>query len=236
MKKMLFHIHSKFSYDCNIEPKYIVDIAVKKKIDYLVICDHDTIFGAIEAKKYAIKEGYNIEIPISAEYLTDIGDIIVVNIPNNFTRIFNHKILCKKVKEFGGYIILPHPFKSHKLDKIDFTKIDFIEVFNSRCSPEENIKAISLAQNMNKKFIYGSDAHFLNDIKNVISIYNSGDPFTEDLVPLKMYYTSKNRLYYSQLIKAKKNNDFKLFKGTTLNIIKHNIIKIYKLLIKLSCK
>lgn len=236
MKKLAFHIHSYFSYDCKINPDKIVNFAIANNFNYLVITDHDSVNGSIQARNYTIERNINIEVPISAEYLTDIGDLIVVNVKENFKKIVDHKILCKIVRNLGGHVILPHPFKGHRLDKIDYSNIDHIEVFNSRCSSEENIKAIALAQKMNKKFIYGSDAHFLNDIKNVISIYNSDDPFTGDLVPLKMYYTNKNRLYYSQLIKAKKNNDFKLFKSTALNIVKQNVIKTYKLLRKLRCR
>ena len=46
------HIHSKYSYDGILEPKDIVKIAIKKGLDGIAITDHNTVKGALEAKKY----------------------------------------------------------------------------------------------------------------------------------------------------------------------------------------
>ncbi|MHC2995811.1 MAG: PHP domain-containing protein [Candidatus Atribacteria bacterium] len=233
MKKLAFHIHSNYSFDCNINPKKIVDFAIKRGIDYLVICDHDSIIGSVEALKYSRERGYNIEIPISAEYLTDIGDLVVVNLSKYFNKIFDHKILCKTVKDFGGYTILSHPFKGHKLDKVDYTNIDYIETFNSRCSKKENERAFLLAKTKNKKHIYASDAHFLSGINNVIALYKGNNPFkNEEIIPLNLDYTSINKIYYSQLIKAKKTRKVALLKNILFNIVKYYIKKVICIIIR----
>jgi len=227
MKKLIFHIHSNYSYDCNVDPKKIVDLAIAHEYNYLVITDHDSINGSVHARDYAARNNFNIEIPISAEYLTDIGDIVVVNLPKNFQKIFNYKKLCRTVKNLGGYVILPHPFKGHKLNNIEFTYIDYVEIFNSRCSIQENEKAILFAKSINSKFIYASDAHLLSEIDNVISIYYN-NPFEEELIPLKLSYTSKNKIYYSQLIKVRKKRNFTILKNYLWNILK-SIIKFINL-------
>ena len=86
--KGIFHIHTKYSYDSLNNPRKIVDYAVKHKINLLLITDHDTIKGSLEAKKYATTKKLPVKIIIGAEYLTDIGDVI--------------GIFLKKEKERGG--------------------------------------------------------------------------------------------------------------------------------------
>jgi len=46
------HIHSKYSYDGILEPRDIVKIAIKRGLDGIAITDHNTVKGALEAKKY----------------------------------------------------------------------------------------------------------------------------------------------------------------------------------------
>ena len=54
--KFDLHIHSKYSHDGVMEPKKIVDIAIKKKLDGIAITDHDTIRGGLESKKYETRD------------------------------------------------------------------------------------------------------------------------------------------------------------------------------------
>jgi len=225
MKKIIFHVHSSYSYDSVTTPQKIVEFAVKNNISYLVITDHDSLAGSISAKKYATAKKINIEIPMSAEYLTDIGEIIAVNLPKNFQNKFNHGELCRSIKKEGGYTILPHPFRGHQLKKIDYKNIDYIEVFNSRSSFKENKNALLLAKNKGKKKIYGSDAHFLGTINNVITIYNKNNPFDGQIKPLYLKYTNKNKILFSQLIKARKTKNLKLFIISTMRIIKYYSIR-----------
>ena len=47
-KKIVFHIHTKYSHDCNLEPALIVDTLFKGNISAAIITDHNSIQGAIE--------------------------------------------------------------------------------------------------------------------------------------------------------------------------------------------
>ena len=230
MRKIIFHVHSSYSCDSNANPQKIVDFAIKNHVSCLVITDHDSLEGSISAKEYATKKKLNIKIPISAEYLTNICEIIAVNLPENFKNIFNHKELCRAIKKEGGYTILPHPFRGHQLNKIDYRNIDYIEIFNSRSSFEENKNALLLAKNQGKKKIYGSDAHFLKTINNVITVYNKNNPFDNQIKSLYLKYTNKNKILFSQLIKARKTKNLKLFIISTMRIIKYYSIKIIHLI------
>ena len=170
-KRAITHIHTCHSFDCTVTPSKIVDKARKFNIDYLLVTDHDTVAGSIEAAAYAQKMGYDMLIPIAAEFTTNIGDIIAAGVQPDFQKQNDHIALCKQAKEQGAYIIMPHPYKGHRLEKVDFNLIDCIEVYNSRCTIQENLQALDLAYRLNKPMVYGSDAHTLADLCNSIFAY-----------------------------------------------------------------
>lgn len=219
MKRMLFHIHTRFSYDSFNRPESIVDYAVKSNIDCVVITDHDTNEGALAAKAYTVDNNINITIPVAAEYLTDIGDIIVINIPADFNAPFEHKALCRQAKDYGAVIVLPHPYHQHHLDRIDFDLIDYVEIFNARCSIEENKKAEQLAKDKNLKTIYGADAHSMGEVVHVINGIDEID-FTDNFVPIKLSYASQYSYILSQYVKAVKNKDLKLLLYVSYKLIR----------------
>lgn len=204
MKKAIFHLHTHHSFDCMNSPKKIVDLAVKNKIDYLVITDHDSVDGSIEARNYAEKYQLPIAIPIAAEYYTDIGDVIAVGIPADFKKIKDHRALCRAVKQSGGHTIIPHPYDHHRLAEVEWNLIDSIEVFNSRSSEENNNQAHELALTKQKPMVYGSDAHFLKDVCNCIFEFEGPTPFEGRTFPVSLVYTPLLRKDCSQLVRAMK--------------------------------
>lgn len=200
LKKAISHVHTHHSFDCRVSPRKIVEKAVKMGIDYLLITDHDSLAGSIEAAAYAKERGYSIRIPVAAEYSTNVGDIIVAYVPPDFERVKDHAALCLNAKACGGVTILPHPFKGHQLEKIDFSLIDCVEIYNSRCSASENLQAQALAANLEKPVVYGSDAHTLADLDNAVFAYEGPTPFNEQTVPLRLLSTSKLNKEYSRMI------------------------------------
>lgn len=204
MLKAITHLHTHYSFDCAVAPKRIVDKAVKLGVNYLLITDHDSLEGSIEAAAYAAKKGYAINIPIAAEYSTNIGDLIVLGVKPDFERKKDHVLLCEAAKEQSGITILPHPYKGHRLEAVDFSLIDCIEVFNSRCSFKENMQAYELAQGLNKPMIYSSDAHTLTDIGNAIFAFQGENPFCGHTTPLRLMSTPTLHNEYSRIIRGAK--------------------------------
>lgn len=208
--KGIFHIHTHYSYDSFTSPKSIVLHAAKLNMDLLVITDHDTLKGSIAAREIADLLKLKIEIPVAGEFFTDVGDIIVANVPENFMPSFSHKELCKRAKEQGGITILPHPFDGHDLEKIRFDLIDSIEVYNSRSKPENNAKAEELAKTLGKPILFGSDAHFLKDMTNSIFEFTGTFPYFKSINPLPPVNTPHSRKALSQVIKGIKKRDLKI--------------------------
>ena len=221
MKKGIFHIHTRHSYDCLLDPAKIVEMAVFNEINYLVICDHDSLQGSLEAREHAQKLKLPIEIPIAAEYSTDVRRYHRRRNSNAFQKIKDHRALCNAAKEHGAFTVLPHPYDSHDLDNIDFDLIDCVEIFNSRSSKANNDKAAKLATGKNKKPIYGCDAHLLKDILNCPFTYSGKTPFETTPEPLLLRQTSSFNKNVSQLIKSMKQKDGKLLLRVLINLSKN---------------
>ena len=219
--KVDFHIHTKYSYDSLMEPDKIIRNAVKRGLDGIVICDHNTIRGGVEVDRHNTNLG--LKIIVGAEIYTSVGDI---------TGIFLHKEIVSRdfddvideIRAQGGKVILNHPFKQHDLSKIDFSKIDYIEGYNGRLSIEYNQKAIELANQYKIPIISGSDAHLYNEIGNCFTLVND----LTSLMPIHQNYkqTKFLNITLSQYIKAYKRRDIKVFISASKILIKR-IFKKY---------
>lgn len=196
-----FHIHSKYSYDSLMEPRIILKLCKKLGFDVISITDHNSINGSLEAKKY--EKEFDMSVIIGEEIKTDVGDIIGLNL--------NEKIIGQDIEEVlenikgqGGITVLPHPFREHRNIETIANKVDIIEVFNSRCSVNENQKALDLSLKLNIPTIIGSDAHVYSEIGN--SIMNSENFFTHSK-SFQTRYSKKHQKVASYIIK-----DIKLHK------------------------
>jgi predicted metal-dependent phosphoesterase TrpH len=219
----VIHLHTSFSFDSMTAPKAIVDKAIEHKIDVLCITDHDTIEGSIKAFEYA-KTNFNeaIEIVIGAEFSTDWGDIIGINIKENIDSK-DAKSVIENIKKQGGLVLLPHPFDSHKNIEYLAQQADLIEVFNARSKPENNKKALDLATKFYKPTYVASDAHFLSDTLLCINYLHKNSGFNEALLStnktFETDYSSQLNYLKSQLIKGFKKKKIRLIVRVLLSIV-----------------
>lgn len=161
-----FHIHSKYSFDSNMDPQRILRIAKKKNMDTIAVTDHNTIKGSIEAKK--LEKSIGIQVIIGAEIKTDIGDIIGLNLNDEIPySTWEEVIDC--IRDMDGVSILPHPYKQHENILEISKRVDLIEIWNARCNIEQNMRAMNLVATLKKGAIIGSDAHLYSEIGNAIS-------------------------------------------------------------------
>jgi hypothetical protein len=215
---LLFHIHTNNSYDCILKPESIVKFALKNEINAIAITDHDTIKGSVEAAKYVLLNKLDIKIIIGAEYYTDCGDIIGLFLKKEINEK-NAEKLIDEIHKQGGIAVLPHPFKSHKLNETILQKIDVIETFNTRCTIEQNLKAEELSKKYNKPAIAGNDAHLEKELELCYNKINNTLLFEAIMSDKDAYkeYTSKLNVIKSQLIKGVKNKEIflilKMFKS-----------------------
>ncbi|MCW3138527.1 MAG: PHP domain-containing protein [Methanophagales archaeon] len=224
------HIHSKYSFDSILEPKKIIKVAKKRGLDGVAITDHNTIKGSLEAKK--INEDEDFLVIVGSEISTEAGDIIGLFLSEEI-KSRNSIEVIEEIKEQGGIVVLPHPYRGHKLNEELIEKIDAIEVFNARSSKIENERSVKLAERYDKPVIAGSDAHFSSEIGLGISTITKKGR-TEDMRKLLLncqidVNNTLSPLYlqsFSQLIKSIKMRKYKTiplqFIGLIRDLVKGN--------------
>ena len=177
------HIHTSYSYDSSASPKEIVETALKRGIDCLAICDHGAIQGAAEAINYA-KDKPILIIP-GIEVKSREGDILGLNVKEIIPNKLSAKETIKKIREAGGFAVIPHPFgrfcsfkgnleniiaeieRDARVLREAETPVLGIEVLNASTFGPGNKKALEIAQKYNLPFTCGSDAHFPNFVGQV---------------------------------------------------------------------
>jgi predicted metal-dependent phosphoesterase TrpH len=201
-----FHTHTWHSNDCTMNPAKILRIAHEKGLNAIVINDHNTIKGGLEAK--LLNPYHDLEVIVGAEIKTDAGDITGIYLKEEISSK-QFADVAREIKSQGGIVILNHPAVDHDLNLIDFKLVDFIEGYNSRLTESQNLLAIELAKKNNKPLIAGSDAHIYADIGKCYTSYQNSDLFK----PYSIKYSrcSIRSVPVSQLIKAIKKRDFNLF-------------------------
>ncbi|HLD46165.1 MAG TPA: hypothetical protein VJC18_12090, partial [bacterium] len=147
-----------------------------QKLDFLVLTDHDSIQGSLALKKHCNENHLNIEVPLSAEYQTEYGDVIAMGIHKEIESR-KYAAFVREVREQGGLLLLPHPYVGHKNINQLAEDVDMIEVFNARCRNVDNIRAMDLAKKHGKGMCYAGDAHSLNELENCIVVLNQHGEF-----------------------------------------------------------
>ncbi len=215
--RCLFHIHTRRSFDSLLSPATILARARSMQTDLLIVTDHESKRGSDDVAKLA---GGNPRFVVRAgEYKTEKGDLIGLFLKEEIASRDSQEVLGQ-IHSQDGLVVLPHPFKGHKLDDELLSQVDLIEVNNSRCSELQNNSAASLAERLGKPQMGGCDAHCAGEIGAVVTEFNCEAPIDERglrammlSAPRKIFAKKVSRAYqpYSQLIKAWKTRNPLLF-------------------------
>ena len=162
--KTEFHCHTIYSKDSLVRPADLVAVCRKKGIDRVIISDHNTIQGALEAQ--AIDPELVI---IGEEIMTTQGEILAAFVKEEIPAGLTPQETIQRLKEQDAFISVSHPFdymRSGHWREADLHKIlpfvDAIETFNARCLlPGMNSQATEFASDNGIPSTVGSDAHTL---------------------------------------------------------------------------
>lgn len=223
--RCLFHLHTRHSFDSILSPHKIVARARELKIDALIVTDHNTLKGSLEARRAS--QGNPPLVIVAAEYQSEKGDIIGLFLQEEI-RSRESNVIVRQIHEQGGLVVLPHPYKGHKLDDQLLSGVDMVETFNSRCSSEENDRARQLAEEWKLPEIAGADAHCFSELGAALNEYSGmcarNEPELRALLsnaPRKVITQSVSPLCrpYSQLVKAFKTRNADLFLYQTKRLV-----------------
>jgi predicted metal-dependent phosphoesterase TrpH len=157
------HVHTRNSYDSMVEPAALAAHAERLGIDVLAVTDHDTWQGAIETREAAAAAGLKLRVILASEAGTDQGDLIGMFLMREPYEVSALRF-CDEVHAQGGLVLLPHPYRWHKLDEPLLSRVDLIEVFNARTPRADNARAVTLAEQRRLPALVGPDAHRLVEL------------------------------------------------------------------------
>lgn len=165
MLKVDFHCHSIYSPDSLSSLRDLEKWGRKAGLNRLVITDHNTIRGALEAIRL------NPEFFIVGEEIkTTRGELLAVYVKEEVPKKLTPEQTIRLLKDQGAFISVSHPFDEFRgwdpgeLKELA-TEIDAVEVFNSRCfTLDMNEKAAVFARQHGLAGTVGSDAHTLPEV------------------------------------------------------------------------
>lgn len=162
------HNHTRWSFDCSMDPAKVVRVAKARGLDAIAITDHNEVGGAFEARKAA---GGDVLVIVGEELDTRAGDVIGLFLRE---RIVEDDPLeaIRAIHAQGGVAVLPHPFsKSPTIDDRVARALDACEGFNARHSrvasvegPQGEPRVAGFAREYDLSLTAGSDAHFYREI------------------------------------------------------------------------
>ena len=162
MLRIEFHSHTIYSKDSLTTPEKLIQTCRKKGIDRIVVTDHNTISGAIEAQKI------NPELVIvGEEIMTTRGELLAAFVKEEIPKGLSPLETIERLRDQDAFISVSHPFDRWRsghwepddLDEIA-SLVDAIETFNARCmQPSFNQEAAVYAQLNELQATVGSDAH-----------------------------------------------------------------------------
>lgn len=166
MVRVDLHVHSSASFDCCVEPYFIVRRSRNLGLGPVCLTDHNTI-SAASAVHHSSPPGTVI---VGEEILTKEGEIIGLFLQRGIAPGLTVQRTVSEIKSQGGIVYLPHPLDASRpslsasaIDSV-VRDLDVIEVFNRRSSPDSNRIAQELCRNLGAVPASGSDAHSLNEI------------------------------------------------------------------------
>jgi len=179
MIKTEFHCHTTYSNDSTVNLQDLVIACENKHIQKLVVTDHNTISGAIQAQKLDPHR-----FIIGEEILTQQGELLGIFIKEEIPQGLSALKTIELLRSQEAFISVSHPFDPFRAGHWEMTdildivsSIDAIEVFNSRCFvPRFNTRAREFSHHNKLLGTVGSDAHSIIEIgKATLTLPNFDD-------------------------------------------------------------
>jgi predicted metal-dependent phosphoesterase TrpH len=173
------HIHSNYSSDSSQTVDEILKQSVKKGLDGIAICDHNTVRGSLHAIERVMELNLPLLVLPGMEVSTTDGHLLVLGVREDIPPELPGVETIRIARQKGGVVVAAHPFKIGGIG-CDAVEADAVETFNSRCIFGENARARQMAESLGKPEVGGSDSHVLSTIGNGFTEIDAS--FSEDSV------------------------------------------------------
>jgi predicted metal-dependent phosphoesterase TrpH len=202
------HCHTNYSFDCSAKIVDIISECKRKKIDAIVLNDHD-VYGLNPSEEELFKAN-GILVLRAIEFTTEEG-VHIIGVHDNIKSLekpaffYRSEQLVHKLANMGSWIVLPHPahetgiLGNRKINAMDqalcLKNAHFVEVDNYRYGESKDLQKV-LDQYAQIKLLIGSDAHKAEDVGVFCH------EIEKHANPMKALYESHN----VQFIKTKKRS------------------------------
>jgi predicted metal-dependent phosphoesterase TrpH len=157
-----FHCHTYYSGDSLTKPQALVAAARRKGLDRLIITDHNSTGGALEAQRLDPEL-----IIVGEELMTTRGELLAAFVTEELPAGLEPLEAIRRLRAQGAFISVSHPFDIYRKghwelpDLLEIALlVDAIEIFNARClDMRPNHQAREFARRHNLAGTFGSDAH-----------------------------------------------------------------------------
>jgi predicted metal-dependent phosphoesterase TrpH len=155
------HMHTRHSLDSLMRPRRIIELARRRGLSGIAITDHDSIAGALEARRITPPD---LLVVVGEEISTDAGDIVGLFLTEEI-RTRDPLEAIRRIRAQGGLAFLPHPLRGHRHATVEvIDAVQAWEALNSRagwCAPADSGMLASLER---KPRLGCSDAHLYSEI------------------------------------------------------------------------
>jgi len=189
MSKADLHVHTKYSGvgeygilrfpESITDPEDLVKIARQKGINVVCVTDHNSIQGALRAKKFAAQFN-DVHVVIGEEVSTLQGEIIGLYLTEEIPLGLTLTETVDRIRAQGGLVVAPHPFSYHVPaigDAIDEISVDGIEVINGgHVDGASNARALEHSKCGKWALVAGSDGHALSQVGCATTLFEGEGP------------------------------------------------------------
>jgi predicted metal-dependent phosphoesterase TrpH len=160
------HVHSNYSYDSHMVFRRMVPYIRLQNLAGLAITDHES-FQFHEKERFTGR----FQIIKGMETKTEYGDVVGLFLQQRLrSRAFLE--VCNEIKEQGGLVMMPHPFRDNNIMKLPsslLSRLDLVEIYNGRYDAKEPAKDRTrwikrMAVEHKITLVAASDAHNYHEI------------------------------------------------------------------------
>ena len=183
------HCHTKYSYDCYLEPLDLIKRAKELNLDGICITEHYSF--SLSRHVANIDQSDDFLILRGLEISTNMGHILVYGVKDdswntwskdNYLDMFE---VIRNVCLKGGICVPAYPFRGWgSLGDVIFTAdgFDAIETHNGSNSFNENEKAIHAAFTLKLPSIGGSDCHIIEQVGKAVTEFFNPIQTIDDMI------------------------------------------------------
>jgi predicted metal-dependent phosphoesterase TrpH len=179
------HLHTRAS-DGLVEARDLVDyVEHQTQLDVIAITDHDETSASLEAREWAARRDYRVQVVPGVEVTTRDGHLLALFIEERPAAFWSLQRTAEWVISRGGVCVAPHPFtrwtlslnKASLATAIDAGLLTGVEVLNaSLAGRASRPRALGLAEERRLAQIGSSDAHMLSMVGLAFTRYPGRSP------------------------------------------------------------